>query len=72
MTENDLDCMATEVDTILGGTSSFYDKRMRQVSSLIAFLLNKFIPCNFNYINNNHISLITILTIKILFTINSL
>ena len=37
VTENDLDCMATEVDTILGGTGSFYNKRMRQVSSLIAF-----------------------------------
>ena len=37
VTENDLDCMATEVDTILGGTSSFYNKSMMQVSSLIAF-----------------------------------
>ena len=44
------DCMATEVDTILEGTSSFYNKRMRQVSSLIAFFLNKLIPCTFNYI----------------------
>ena len=37
VTENDLDCKATEMDTILERTSSFYNKRMRQVSYLIAF-----------------------------------
>ena len=42
--------MATEMDTILGRTSTFFNKRMRQVSSLSPFFVIKFIPCNFSYV----------------------
>ena len=42
--------MATDVDAILGRTSRFFNKRMRQMSSLITLFVIKFIPYNFSYI----------------------
>ena len=48
--------MATEVDTILGRTSRFFNKRMREVSSLIAFFRYQVYSLQFWLHYNNNLS----------------
>ena len=48
--------MATEVDTILGRTSRFFNKRMREVFSLIAFFRYQVYSLQFWLHYNNNLS----------------